>query len=556
MKDRQEIKDSNPIEDYMEAAGYEIRTGQNELKCLCPFHEDQSPSFSINPSKQTWICRAGCGGGSIIDLVAKMEDMSVGQAMAKLGGESIIVADKPAAKKAIRKPEVKVELTEVAVYPYQDQTGEVIFEVVRYEPKTFKQRKVNRDGSREWKMDGVERTLYKLSEVLASESVWIVEGEKDVDNLAAIGIVATCNPGGAKKWLPAYNQYLEGKAIYIASDNDAVGREHGEMVLKSLEGKVKSVNWVDVPKESVGIPVKDMSDFILSFGADKNKLMEEFILLAKRSRYIAKGIDCGVYSMEEMEKDYIASLHSDRSKGIDLEPLFPGLGIRPLVGGDLVGIVARTGQYKTILIQNICFASPEKTKLIFELEVTKAVLFERFAGMSTMQSPESVEEAYRNGGKPKWNSSESMRNVFVCDKTGMSIFDIDEYIERSSAKIGRVPECVMIDYVQLVRKSNPKMPKYEAVSEAAEYCKTIVKKWNCVGAIVSQANRDKEMGNEVDIDSGKDSGSIENSVGVYLGIWKMRDPKDVTIKVLKNTQGNSGQEVQVRLTNYLRMKST
>ena len=34
-------------------------------------------------------------------------------------------------------------------------------------------------------------------EVLAADTVFVVEGEKDADNLAALGLVATCNTGGA-----------------------------------------------------------------------------------------------------------------------------------------------------------------------------------------------------------------------------------------------------------------------------------------------------------------------------------------------------------------------
>ena len=77
-------------------------------------------------------------------------------------------------------------------------------------------------------MEGVERLPYRLPELLASPaSVWIVEGEKDVETLRAIGQVATCNPGGAGKWLPAFSEYLKGKHVYFAADNDELGQKHG-----------------------------------------------------------------------------------------------------------------------------------------------------------------------------------------------------------------------------------------------------------------------------------------------------------------------------------------
>jgi hypothetical protein len=38
---------------------------------LCPFHDDQRSSFSVNVEQNYWSCFAGCGGGSIIDFWMK-----------------------------------------------------------------------------------------------------------------------------------------------------------------------------------------------------------------------------------------------------------------------------------------------------------------------------------------------------------------------------------------------------------------------------------------------------------------------------------------------------
>ena len=86
-------------------------------------------------------------------------------------------------------------------------------------------------------MEGVERLPYRLPELLGHPaSVWIVEGEKDVETLRSIRQTATCNPGGAGKWLPAFSQYLRGKCVYLAPDNDETGQKHMRSVLESLGG--------------------------------------------------------------------------------------------------------------------------------------------------------------------------------------------------------------------------------------------------------------------------------------------------------------------------------
>ena len=95
-------------------------------------------------------------------------------------------------------------------YDYVDEHGALLFQVVRFEPKDFRQRKPDGNGSWTWKLGDTPRVLYHLPEMIeaiASEHpIFIAEGEKDVDALVGIGVTATCNPGGAGKWRDEYSQ--------------------------------------------------------------------------------------------------------------------------------------------------------------------------------------------------------------------------------------------------------------------------------------------------------------------------------------------------------------
>ncbi|MDP6494877.1 MAG: hypothetical protein QGI09_05565, partial [Dehalococcoidia bacterium] len=94
-----------------------------------------------------------------------------------------------------------------ATYDYTDEDGTLLFQTVRYDPKDFAQRQPDGKGGWKWNLEGVRRVLYRLPELLGadpSEPVFIVEGEKDVDRLAGLGLVATTNPMGVKKWRPEY----------------------------------------------------------------------------------------------------------------------------------------------------------------------------------------------------------------------------------------------------------------------------------------------------------------------------------------------------------------
>ena len=76
------IKSQVQVEDLCRGYGIELkRMGPDTLMGLCPFHEDHDPSFGVTPSKNLWNCLAGCGGGDVIQLVMKKEDVSFRRAV-------------------------------------------------------------------------------------------------------------------------------------------------------------------------------------------------------------------------------------------------------------------------------------------------------------------------------------------------------------------------------------------------------------------------------------------------------------------------------------------
>jgi hypothetical protein len=170
----------------------------------------------------------------------------------------------------------KESLMEVAAYDYTDEQGQLLFQVVRYHPKAFRQRRPNGKGGWIWNLQGVRRVLYRLPELLGADPtrpVFVVEGEKDSNALAALGLVTTTNPGGASKgkWRPEYNEPLHGRHVVILPDNDKVGHKHADQVAQSLHGIAESVLVVNLP----GLPDKgDVSDWLQTPGHDKEALLK------------------------------------------------------------------------------------------------------------------------------------------------------------------------------------------------------------------------------------------------------------------------------------------
>ncbi len=180
----------------------------------------------------------------------------------------------------------------VATYDYRDEAGALLFQVCRKEPgtkgkaKDFCQRRPDGNGGWINSTKGVRRVLYRLPELLESDPsaiVFIPEGEKDVDRLRSLGLVATCNPGGASKpakpgkpgkWIPDFAESLEGRRVAIIADNDKPGRIHANNVARMIHAAAESVKVI----EPAGIPEGgDVSDWLGAEGtaSDLLTLVEE-----------------------------------------------------------------------------------------------------------------------------------------------------------------------------------------------------------------------------------------------------------------------------------------
>ena len=163
-----------------------------------------------------------------------------------------------------------------AQYDYRDATGALIFEVCRLKPKDFRQRRPDGEGGWVWNVKGITQVPYRLPKILAApddETIFIVEGEKDCDNLSSIGLTATCNAGGAMKWSREFGTYLQGRPVVILPDADEAGENHAHDVAKKLEGFASAIRILRLPDLT---PKGDVSDWLAAGGtADKLRALAD-----------------------------------------------------------------------------------------------------------------------------------------------------------------------------------------------------------------------------------------------------------------------------------------
>jgi 5S rRNA maturation endonuclease (ribonuclease M5) len=552
---REDFISRHPIEQVCAERGIKLIGSGNERMARCPMHADRKPSFCVTISKQLWTCYAGCGGGSVIDLLCKLDNISphdfcvkheIGNGEPRGFFRRAVEKLKPKVKPEIKSlftPRTKIKPPEEEdsniekIYSYQDVFGLEVYQVVRYKPKDFRQR--HREDDRwVWSMQNVERVLYHLPEVNQSPTVIVAEGERDCDSLVGLGFVATTNVGGAGKWLDSYSEHLEGKEIIICGDNDEPGQKHVRQVFDSVADKAKVVKILHLPKS-----VKDVSDYIATFKTPqeaKNSL--EAIVGAAPP--LIKGKELPIYGVWELERNYArhATMLADYS--LDLSKMIPSWRgqVRPLVPGEVMTLVGDTGSCKTALTQAIFVSAIPMPTVLFELELPDDLMFERFVAMRRQMMCIDVERQYVEGrhiGEAALR--EEFNNLYVCTKSRLTIEQIDDYICRSELKIGERPKVVGIDYVQLVKGKGD--GRRERIAQIAEDIKVLAKERNVIVIVTSQVARPKEGEKAIGLHSAKEAGEIESSSGFMLGFW--RDEKNWQIihsRILKMTKGKSGLE--------------
>jgi hypothetical protein len=179
----------------------------------CPALDDHNPSLSIREvdGKVLLHCHAGCAQRDVIDALKA---------------------------RGVWQPERTDDPRIVAEYDYTDEHGNLLYQVVRYQPKDFKQRRPDGRGGWTWRK-GARQVLYHLPEVLEAPIVFVVEGERDVETLRDYGFVATTNAGGAKThWAPQFTEALRGREVILIPDNDAPGRKRVLNIARALLGQV------------------------------------------------------------------------------------------------------------------------------------------------------------------------------------------------------------------------------------------------------------------------------------------------------------------------------
>jgi hypothetical protein len=264
-------------------------------------------SFAVDLTKGVWHDHETNEGGGLLDLIVRETRCLIGEAPAWLKDHGFELDPLDHRRKGNgkahggngAKPQRRIDM----VFAYLDLQGSLQFEVVRYLPKDFRQRRPDGKGGHVWNLQGIKLVPYKLPDVAEAiglgHTVYVVEGEKCADLLWKHGIPATCNPMGAGKWTDDLTPYFADADVVVIGDFDPQkqhprtkapmfhedgrpilpGQDHALRVAEALNATVKRVRVLDLAEHWNEIkPKNDIADWFAAGGT-----AEAFHALADRA---------------------------------------------------------------------------------------------------------------------------------------------------------------------------------------------------------------------------------------------------------------------------------
>ena len=532
-------------------------TTHREWRAKCPVHQGTDLNFAVNSETGLAQCHSQCGKGW--DMISLEQELSG--------------SDFPRAKdrvwEIIGRPKVPWEERDFqAVYDYTDETGKVLYQVIRKVGKKFVQRRPD-NGGWVWGLGDTRRVPYRLEKLRNADFCVIAEGEKDVLSLERLGLCAACNNGGAGNFKPELAQYFAGKHVAIFPDNDEPGRDHALKVAELLSPVAKSVKIIELPN----LPAKgDATDFVNAGGT-----VDQIRELYRKAQHWTPEFQFSSSIPDENDK-YVRSLRDEieNASGVEefwnltrligLETPWPKLS-RAIGGGMRAGEVyvigANQGAGKTSMALQFAIAAMRRNQgpLLFSMEMGWRSIFQRMVSIESQVNLNEFREAQYALRRRDIEPAEKMQAqeflavtapilahytreleafpLLVSTKSSVT----PEYIVSETARLRKRQKIhiVIVDHMQLMGSENGPRSEYEKFTAISRAMKQVAIDIGVPVLIVSQTSRhqSKEHRHELEVSDLRGSGAIEeDAAGVFL-LYEDKDDKDAALAAggLRYTQG-------------------
>lgn len=382
-----------------------------------------------------------------------------------------------------------------------------------------------------------EARLFNTDAVWNNDRVVLTEGEFDAMVAEQMGYNAV-GCAGAKSWQDNWDSYFDGmKRVYVVFDNDAAGQLGADTIKERLGRKARSVL---MPFDDVAPGENDISRY---FGVEGHTA-DEFAELLRRADKAGTLLVTAEDAFAEWK-----SLQGVMGLQYGFEEM--DAYMRP---GHLAGqvwiVLAKTNAGKTLFLQNVLQSltmlpgQEDKKVLYVSLEQTKGDWFERARRIWNFWNLECPPPDVNAETVAYW--SDRLR---ITDVNRMGVVELLSAIDDFTDEMGQAPDLVAVDYLGYWARSFKGVSKYEQVSEAVASLKEVAKERLVPILAPHQVSRSQEFGEELDVDSGRDAGAVEEYADTVLLLWNPdnKPGKEVTdrtgrvrLKIGKTRSGSKG----------------
>ena len=562
---------SGEVRSYYGSRIQNLKQNGKELRGACPVHNGHDDNFAIELETGMSYCHSKCGRG--FDMIGLEQELS---------GRGFIEA-RDAIFSVIGRPKIAWEDRNiVATYDYCDVEGRILYQVVRKvnKPdgsKDFSQRRP--DGHGKWILGLGSAAIvpFMLPKLTAAQFCGVTEGEKDALTLDRLGIVATCNNGGAKNFKPEIVPYFAGKKVAVFFDNDDKGREHALKVAGMLSGTAASVRIVELP----GLDHKqDVTDF-LAKGGTVEQIRERYKIAQEWSPEWQFSVD----EVNENDKyarslvqtiDDCGGLQKFWALPVDegVSTPFPILN-RALAGGLRNGEVyvlgANQGAGKTSLGLQFAIAALRNRRgvLIFSMEMGHKDIVQRMVSIEARVDLMEFRRLQRRRNEVDMDLDAMCKELarrtnelggfplIISTKSSVT----PEYLQEETTRLrnrDRI-DLVVVDHMQLMGATGTVRGDYEKFTSISRTMKQTAMELKIPILLISQTSRSNSstMRSELEVSDLRGSGAIEEDACAVLLLYPEKEDREralaegrfakgplrTVLKLGKNRYGWQGVEI-------------
>jgi DNA primase len=224
-----EIKLRTPIEDVVRERVPSLRKRGRLWEACCPFHEEKTPSFKVDPARSTWRCYGACGtGGDVIRFIERAQNVDFIEALRYL-----------AARCGVALPERRTERDRV-----EDAERERVFDALARAAEFYR------------------RSLHTPA------------GARALDYLRSRGLERATIDAFGVGYAPAGGEVLSSRALSAGVGEDWLVR--AGLARRDERGRV-----YDFFRDRLMIPIRDLKGRVVGFGgrrlSDEDKQAPKYV---------------------------------------------------------------------------------------------------------------------------------------------------------------------------------------------------------------------------------------------------------------------------------------